>query len=53
MPQQHYERKCSYLKEVSDHVDIGPRGRHKHTEGKTGIDLLQVLLCRWGSGKEC
>lgn len=36
--------KAPHLEEVGHHVDVGPCGRHKHAEGKAGIDPLQVLL---------
>ena len=44
-PQTAQGREQASLNEMGDHMDIGPCGCHKHTEGKTGIDLLQVLLC--------
>ena len=49
-------REQASLNEMGDHMDIGPCSHHKHTEDKTGRDLLQVLLCRGGyvgKFKEC
>ena len=55
-PQRAQGREQASLNEMGDHMDIGPCSHHKHTEDKTGRDLLQVLLCRGGyvgKFKEC
>lgn len=36
--------KAPHLEEVGHHIDVGPRGRHKHAEREAGVDPLQVFL---------
>jgi hypothetical protein len=39
-----------YLKETSDHMDIGPGCSHEHAYCQAGVDVLQVHLGRVGAG---